>query len=123
VGGDSISHCEWCLGGYSAKESPAGGVRKLRYNKGLPRLCSSSLEVDERAVSMAKGDKVLSSGEVAQICHVAPRTAQKWIDAGLLKGYRIPGSRDRRVPIDEMVRFMEHHGMPVPPELRKRQKD
>jgi len=70
---------------------------------------------------MAKGDKVLSSGEVAQICHVAPRTAQKWIDAGLLKGYRIPGSRDRRVPVEEMVRFMKHHGIPVSPELLKRQ--
>jgi predicted site-specific integrase-resolvase len=63
---------------------------------------------------MAKGDKVLSSGEVAQICHVAPRTAQKWIDAGLLKGYRIPGSRDRRVPVEEMFRFMKEHGIPVP---------
>jgi len=72
---------------------------------------------------MAKGNKVLSSGEVAKVCHVAPRTAQKWIDAGLLKGYRIPGSRDRRVPVEEMIRFMKHHGMPVSPELLKRRED
>ncbi len=72
---------------------------------------------------MAKGDKVLSSGEVAKVCHVAPRTAQKWIDTGLLKGYRIPGSKDRRVPVGEMIRFMEEHGIPVPPELLKRQEN
>ena len=62
---------------------------------------------------MAKGDKVLTTGDVARICHVAPRTVHKWFDTGLLKGYRIPGSRDRRIPIAELRRFMEANNMPM----------
>ena len=61
---------------------------------------------------MAKGRNVLTTGEVAKICNVAPRTAGKWFDAKLLKGYRIPGSRDRRIPIPELVRFMRKYEIP-----------
>ena len=61
---------------------------------------------------MAKGKHVLSTGEVAKICHVAPRTVQKWFDSGLIKGYRIPGSKDRRIPIDELSLFLKQHNMP-----------
>src|SRR4051812_28109101 len=38
---------------------------------------------------------VLTTGEVAKICNVAPRTVSKWFDSGALHGYRIPGSKDR----------------------------
>ena len=62
---------------------------------------------------MAKGKKVLTTGEVARICNVAPRTVSKWFDNGQLKGYRIPGSKDRRIPVSELVRFMKVHNMPV----------
>jgi hypothetical protein len=31
-----------------------------------------------------------------------------------LKGYRIPGSKDRRIPVSELVRFMKQNNMPVP---------
>jgi hypothetical protein len=40
---------------------------------------------------MAKGKNVLTTGDVAKICNVAPRTVSKWFDSGQLKGYRIPG--------------------------------
>lgn len=56
---------------------------------------------------------VLTTGEVARICNVAPRTVSKWFDAGHLRGYRIPGSKDRRIPIDHLVRFMRAHGIPL----------
>ncbi len=61
---------------------------------------------------MAKKKKVLTTGDVARICSVAPRTVQKWFDSGLLKGYRVPGSRHRRIPINELIRFMEAHNIP-----------
>ena len=57
--------------------------------------------------------EVLTTGEVAKICNVAPRTVSKWFDSGSLKGYRIPGSRDRRIPSAELVRFMRAHGIPL----------
>ena len=62
---------------------------------------------------MAKGKNVLTTGDVAKICNVAPRTVSKWFDNGQLKGYRIPGSRDRRIPVNELIRFMKQNNMPT----------
>ena len=62
---------------------------------------------------MAKGKNVLTTGDVAKICNVAPRTVSKWFDSGRLKGYRIPGSKDRRIPVNELIRFMKMHNMPT----------
>ncbi|MHC4743036.1 MAG: helix-turn-helix domain-containing protein [Planctomycetota bacterium] len=62
---------------------------------------------------MAKGKNVLTTGEVAKICNVAPRTVSKWFDNGQIKGYRIPGSKDRRIPVTELIRFMKIHDMPT----------
>jgi DNA-binding response OmpR family regulator len=38
----------------------------------------------------------------------------KWFDSGQLKGYRIPGSKDRRIPVNELIRFMKQNNMPAP---------
>lgn len=62
---------------------------------------------------MAKRKDILTTGQVAHICKVAPRTVTKWFDSGRLKGYRIPGSRDRRIPKAELVRFMKVHNIPT----------
>ena len=62
---------------------------------------------------MARNKRVLTTGEVARICNVAPRTVSKWFDKGQLHGYRIPGSKDRRIPLSELVGFMKAHGMPL----------
>lgn len=61
---------------------------------------------------MRKKD-VLTTGQVAQLCNVAPRTVTKWFDSGRLGGYRIPGSRDRRIPVTELIRFMKDNDMPT----------
>src|SRR6056297_329873 len=64
-------------------------------------------------MKMAKGKNVLTTGDVAKICNVAPRTVSKWFDSGELKGYRIPGSKDRRIPLAELKRFMKSHNIPT----------
>jgi len=56
---------------------------------------------------------VLTTGEVAKICNVASRTVSKWFDSGQLEGYRIPGSKDRRIPVDKLIKFMKAHGIPL----------
>jgi excisionase family DNA binding protein len=56
---------------------------------------------------------VLTTGEVAKICNVASRTVSKWFDSGQLRGYRIPGSKDRRIPVSNLVKFMKSHGIPM----------
>ena len=62
---------------------------------------------------MEKRKDVLTTGQVAKICNVAPRTVSKWFDSGQLRGYRIPGSKDRRIPLPQLVRFMRAHGIPL----------
>ena len=56
---------------------------------------------------------VLTTGEVAKVCNVAPRTVSKWFDSGTLQGYRIPGSKDRRIPLGSLLRFMKQHSIPM----------
>lgn len=63
--------------------------------------------------TMKPNKSVLTTGEVAKLCNVAPRTVSKWFDSGGLRGYRIPGSKDRRIPVEQLVRFMRLHGMPL----------
>jgi excisionase family DNA binding protein len=64
-------------------------------------------------VRTAHRKDVLTTGQVARICQVAPRTVSKWFDQGQLHGYRIPGSRDRRIPVEQLVSFMRANGIPL----------
>ncbi len=56
-------------------------------------------------------DDVLTTGQAAKLLRVAPRTATKIFDAGLVDGYRLPGSKDRRIYRDSLERFMAARGM------------
>ena len=57
--------------------------------------------------------EVFTTGEVARLCGVAPRTVSKWFDSGQLRGFKIPGSRDRRIPRESLVRFMRAYSIPL----------
>ncbi len=50
-------------------------------------------------------NNLLSPGRIAKICNVAPRTVCKWIDRGILKGYRMPGGLHRRVTLADFKAF------------------
>lgn len=60
-----------------------------------------------------RDQKVFTTGQVAKICNVCPRTVTSWFDKGRLRGYRIPGSDDRRIPRAQLVRFLRENGMPL----------
>lgn len=60
------------------------------------------------------GRDVFTTGQVARLCGVAQQTVSVWFDAGRLKGYRVPGSKDRRVPRADLLAFLRENGMPVP---------
>jgi excisionase family DNA binding protein len=64
-------------------------------------------------MSNTASKSVLTTGEVASICKVAARTVSKWIDTGRLEGYRIPGSRDRRVTREALERFIRENRLPT----------
>lgn len=56
---------------------------------------------------------IFTTGQVAKICKVAPRTVSKWFDSGRIQGYRIPGSQDRRIPRAHLIEFLRKHGLPL----------
>lgn len=67
-----------------------------------------------------KTSDVLTTGQIAVICRVAPRTVSKWIDRGALRGWKIPNSNDRRVQRSDLLSFMNENNIPVPPMLGAR---
>lgn len=56
---------------------------------------------------------VYTTGEVAKICNVTIRTVIKWFESGELKGFKIPNSRDRRIPRESLIEFMKKHDIPL----------
>lgn len=56
---------------------------------------------------------VYTTGEVAQICNVSQQTVIRCFDSGRLTGFRVPGSRFRRIPRDALVTFMKTNQIPL----------
>src|SRR5205809_7661422 len=56
---------------------------------------------------------VFTTGEAAEICKVSQQTIIRCFDSGRLKGFRVPGSRFRRIPREALVQFMKDNGIPV----------
>jgi excisionase family DNA binding protein len=67
---------------------------------------------------MAKQDRpalksVYTTGEVADICKVSQQTVIRCFDNGKLKGFRVPGSRFRRIPRESLLQFMKDNAIPL----------
>src|SRR5271156_1789457 len=56
---------------------------------------------------------VFTTGEAAKICKVSQQTIIRCFDSGALKGFRVPGSRFRRIPRDQLYSFMRDNGIPT----------
>jgi excisionase family DNA binding protein len=56
---------------------------------------------------------VFTTGEAAKICKVSQQTIIRCFDSGQLKGFRVPGSRFRRIPRHELFNFMKDNGIPT----------
>ncbi|MEM9414570.1 MAG: response regulator [Planctomycetota bacterium] len=57
--------------------------------------------------------QIFTTGEAAEVCKVSQQTIIRCFDKGRLKGFRVPGSRFRRIPREELIRFMKHNDIPV----------
>ena len=57
--------------------------------------------------------QVFTTGEAAEICKVSQQTIIRCFDAGRLQGFRVPGSRFRRIPRIELMRFMRANDIPT----------
>jgi len=70
-----------------------------------------------KAFGQEKGfDKMkdlLTTGEAAAICKVSQQTIIRCFDAGRLEGFRIPGSKFRRIPRQSLIKFMKENNIPL----------
>lgn len=57
--------------------------------------------------------KVFTTGEAAKVCKVSQQTIIRCFDSGRLNGFRVPGSRFRRIPREELIRFMRENDIPL----------
>jgi two-component system, OmpR family, response regulator len=62
---------------------------------------------------MDKMKDLFTTGEAAEICKVSQQTIIRCFDAGRLEGFRVPGSRFRRIPRKNLVRFMQDNNIPL----------
>jgi two-component system, OmpR family, response regulator RpaA len=56
---------------------------------------------------------VFTTGEAAKICKVSQQTIIRCFDSGQLRGFRVPGSRFRRIPREALFRFMKENSIPT----------
>ena len=62
-------------------------------------------------------ERPLTTGEIAEFCHVTDRAVLKWIEEGKLKAYRTPGNHSRIHAVD-FVAFLKEFNMPIPAEFQ-----
>lgn len=62
---------------------------------------------------MRSAKTVFTTGEAARICKVSQQTIIRCFDSGQLKGFRVPGSKFRRIPRYELQKFMKENGIPT----------
>lgn len=70
--------------------------KKLRYRRGTNRM-----------------KELYTTGEAADVCKVSQQTIIRCFDCGRLEGFRIPGSKFRRIPRLSLIKFMKENGIPL----------
>jgi len=56
---------------------------------------------------------LFTTGEAAEICRVSQQTIIRCFDSGRLEGFRVPGSKFRRIPRQSLVKFMKDNNIPL----------
>src|SRR5271165_3511159 len=73
-------------------------------------------DISDPAPSAEAGTKskdVFTTGEAAEVCKVSQQTIIRCFDTGRLGGFRVPGSKFRRIPREALVKFMKDNGIPL----------
>lgn len=63
-----------------------------------------------------KTPAIYTTYDIGRMTGTDPTTVHKWIDKGLMRGYRTPGGH-RRVRAEDLRTFLLAHQMPIPKEL------
>lgn len=62
---------------------------------------------------MEKIKELFTTGEAADVCKVSQQTIIRCFDSGRLEGFRVPGSRFRRIPRESLIKFMKDNSIPL----------
>ena len=62
---------------------------------------------------MDKMKDLFTTGEAAEVCKVSQQTIIRCFDAGRLQGFRVPGSKFRRIPRQNLIKFMKENNIPL----------
>jgi excisionase family DNA binding protein len=62
---------------------------------------------------MDKMKDLFTTGEAAEVCKVSQQTIIRCFDSGRLEGFRVPGSKFRRIPRHSLIRFMKDNSIPL----------
>ena len=54
----------------------------------------------------------VTPAHAARICGLSTGTINRCFDRGLLKGYKVPGSKFRRIPLKNLYQFVREYGLP-----------
>ena len=62
---------------------------------------------------MDKMKDLFTTGKAAEICRVSQQTIIRCFDSGRLEGFRVPGSKFRRIPRQSLIKFMKENNIPL----------
>ncbi|MBM4104659.1 MAG: response regulator [Planctomycetes bacterium] len=62
---------------------------------------------------MEKIKDLFTTGEAADVCQVSQQTIIRCFDSGKLDGFRVPGSKFRRIPRESLIKFMKENNIPL----------
>jgi excisionase family DNA binding protein len=94
------------------RASDSGGIDSAGIEPGEV-LEGGSHEGATESAEPLSAKRVFTTGEAATICKVSQQTIIRCFDAGRLHGFRVPGSKFRRIPRDELLRFMRGNHIPT----------
>jgi len=71
------------------------------------------MDGSERSLEHLRDKTIFTTGEAAEVCGVSQQTIIRCFDNGRLQGFRVPGSRFRRIPRADLLRFMRENEIPL----------
>jgi excisionase family DNA binding protein len=78
-----------------------------------PQSSKGTTAQDPAALARLAAKRLFTTGEAAELCRVSQQTIIRCFDAGRLTGFRVPGSKFRRIPREELLRFMRENDIPT----------
>lgn len=71
------------------------------------------MDIQQRDKSMDTTKELFTTGEAADLCNLSQQTIIRCFDSGRLRGFRIPGSKFRKIPRDSLMKFMKENSIPI----------